>query len=231
MHRRRSDSEGSLRATVDVNLSFGREGALRLNLLRDEDRNWVDTDFRNRVGATLAGTYRPWKAGEFRFEAETGDLKQNWATGSFTDGLSTWNGVPFVGPATSNPAGATGIGRFTTDRLIDLPGGGLVNLLNFGNTQGSNFVIEPSKAAYLPNLPSIGRNLSLQPANTVGNNRHYDTRLRHRLRPADHPLEAAPQRAREPARRVLLGAGPALDAQQQRRRAAPHQRRQPVLFP
>lgn len=169
----RVDSEGSMRGTVDVNLPFGRDAAIRLNLLKDGDRNWVDTYFRDRVGATLAATYRPWKAGEFRLEAETGDLKQNWATASFTDSISTWNGVAFVGPATSNPAGSTGIGRFTTDRLINLPGVGLVNLLNFANTQGSNFAIEPGKAGYIPNLPVIPRDLSLQPSNTVGNNRRH----------------------------------------------------------
>lgn len=169
----RADSEGSLRGTVDLNLPFGRDAALRVNLLSDSDRSWVDTYFRNRVGATLAGTYRPWRRGEFRIEAETGDLKQNWATQSFSDSLSTWNGVPFVGPSTTNPAGAAGVGRFTTDRLVDLPGVGLVNLLNFGNTQGSNFIIEPGKTAYIPNFPSVARNFSLQPSNTYGNNRRH----------------------------------------------------------
>lgn len=169
----RSDSEGSLRGTVDYNVSFGRDAALRLNLVKEGDRSWADSYFRNRVGATLAGTYRPWKQGEFRFEAETGDVKQNWATQSFSDSLSTWNGVPFVGPATANPAGSTGISRFTTDRLTQIPGVGIVNLLNFAATTGSNFAIESSKAAYIPNLPSIARNLSLQPSNTVGDTRRH----------------------------------------------------------
>lgn len=167
----RADSEGSLRATADVNVPLGRNAAVRVNLLKDDDRNWVDTYFRNRIGATLAATYRPWKAGEFRIEAEAGDLKQNYVRQNFTDSLSLWNGVPFTGPSTSNPPGSAGVGRFTTARLTDLPGVGIVNLQNFGNTQGSSFTIDPGKADYIANLPSIPRNLSLQPSNAYGNTR------------------------------------------------------------
>jgi outer membrane receptor protein involved in Fe transport len=169
----RVDSEGSLRGTVDANQPLGRDTAIRVNLVKDGDRNWVDSSFKNLVGATVAATYRPWKAGEFRFEAETGDLKQNYARQNFADSLSTWNGVAFVGPATVNPAGALGVNRFTTDRLTFIPGTGLVNLLNFGNTAGSNFAIDPSKTAYIANLPEIARNLSLQPSNAYGDTRRH----------------------------------------------------------
>jgi outer membrane receptor protein involved in Fe transport len=169
----RADSEGSLRATVDSNYSLGRNAAVRLNLLKDDDRNWIDTYFRNRVGATLAATYRPWKAGELRIEAETGDLKQNYVRQNFTDSLSLWNGVPFTGPTPTNPPGSAGVSRFTTDRLVSLPGVGIVNLFNFGTTQGSSFTIDPSKSDYVPNLPSIPRDLSLQPSNAYGNTRRH----------------------------------------------------------
>ena len=169
----RVDSEGSLRGTIDVNQAVGKNAAIRVNAVKDSDRTWIDTSFKNLVGATVAATYRPWQAGEFRLEAETGDLKQNYARQNFTDSLSTWNGVPFVGPATSNPAGSTGINRFTTDRITYVKGIGLVNLLNFGNTAGSNFTIDPSKTAYIPNLPSIARDLSLQPSNAYGNTRRH----------------------------------------------------------
>lgn len=169
----RVDSEGSLRGTIDVNQAIGKDAAIRVNAVKDSDRNWVDTYFKNLVGVTVAGTYRPWKAGEFRLEAETGDLKQNYARQSFNDSLSLWNGVPFVGPATSNPAGSTGISRFTTDRLTYVKGIGVVNLLNFGSTTGSNFAIDPSKSAYVANLPSVARDLSLQPSNAYGNTRRH----------------------------------------------------------
>ncbi len=73
----RVDSEGSLRGSVDFNQSIGRDAAIRINLLKDSDRNWVDTYWKNHVAAHLAATYRPWKGDELRIEIETGDMKQN----------------------------------------------------------------------------------------------------------------------------------------------------------
>ena len=169
----RTDSEGSLRGTVDANYSFGRDAAVRVNLVKSSDKTWIDTSFRNLVGGTVAATYRPWKRGELRLEIETGDLKQNYARQNFTDSLSLWNGVAWPGAQTTNPAGAVGVSRFTTDRLINLPTVGLVNLLNFGQTQGSSFTIDPRKAAYVTNLPSIRRDLSLQPSNAYGDTRRH----------------------------------------------------------
>lgn len=169
----RVDSEGSLRGSVDFNQTIGRNAALRVNLLKDGDRNWVDTYFKNHVAAHLAATYRPWAGDELRLEIETGDLKQNYARQNFSDSLSTWNGVPFTGPVTANPPGAVGVNRFTTDRITYVKGVGTINLLNFGNTAGSNFAIDPSKSAYLANLPGIARNLSLQPSNAYGDTRRH----------------------------------------------------------
>ena len=169
----RTDSEGSLRATVDSNYSLNRNAAVRVNLVKDNDRNWIDSYFKHLVGATAVGTYRPWKAGELRFEVETGDLKQNYARQNFADSLSLWNGVAWPAAQTTNPVGAVGVNRFTTDRLTIVPGVGLVNLLNFGNTSGSNFTIDPRKADYIANLPLIPRNLSLQPSNAYGDTRRH----------------------------------------------------------
>ena len=169
----RGDSEGSLRGTVDANVSLGRDAAIRVNLVKSGDRTWIDTSFRNLVGGTVAATYRPWTRGELRLEVETGDLKQNYARQNFTDSLSLWNGVAWPSAQTTNPAGAAGVSRFTTDRLIDLPGVGLVNLLNFGQTQGSSFTIDPRKADYVANLPVIARDLSLQPSNAYGDTRRH----------------------------------------------------------
>jgi hypothetical protein len=141
--------------------------------VKSGDRTWIDTSFRNLVGGTVAATYRPWKRGELRLEVETGDLKQNYARQNFTDSLSLWNGVAWPGAQTTNPAGAVGVSRFTTDRLIDLPGVGFANLLNFGQTQGSSFTIDPRKADYVANLPVIPRDLSLQPSNAYGDTRRH----------------------------------------------------------
>jgi outer membrane receptor protein involved in Fe transport len=173
----RTDSEGSLRGSVDTNLSIGRNAAVRFNLVKSDDRNWIPTYWRNLTGATVAATYKPWRAGEFRLEAETGNLKQNYGRQNFVDSVSLWNGVAWPAAQTTNPPGAVGVSRYTTDRLIDLPGVGLVNLLNFGQTQGTSFTIDPSKSAYLPNLPQIARNFSLQPSNAYGDTRRHLTAL------------------------------------------------------
>jgi iron complex outermembrane receptor protein len=169
----RVDSEGSLRGSVDFNQSIGSNAAIRINLLKDSDRNWVNTYWKNQVAAHIAATYRPWKGDEIRLEIETGDQKQNYARQYFGDSLSTWNGVPVTGPVTANPPGALGVNRFTTDRLTYVKGIGTINLLNFGNTAGSNFAIDPSKSAFIANLPSIARNLSLQPSNAYGDTRRH----------------------------------------------------------
>ena len=64
----RADSEGSLRGSVDVNRQLGPAAAVRVNLLRTDERNWIQTYYNNREGAHLALTFRPWKGGEFRAE-------------------------------------------------------------------------------------------------------------------------------------------------------------------
>ena len=169
----RVDSEGSLRGSVDFNESLGKNMAFRVNLLKDSDRNWVNSYFKNHLAAHLAAIYRPRQGDELRLEIETGDLKQNYVRQNFTDSISTWNGVPFTGPVSANPVGAVGVSRYTTDRLTYIKGTGTINLLNFGSTTGSNFAIEPSKSAYLANLPKIARNLTLQPSNAYGDTRRH----------------------------------------------------------
>jgi outer membrane receptor protein involved in Fe transport len=164
----RVDSEGSMRGTFDINQSLGQMGALRVNAVKDGDRNYIDSYFKNRIGITLAGTFRIGKTDEIRIETEAADLKFNYTPQSFTDRNSAWNGVPFVGPSTTNPTGATGINRFTTDQLVYVPNVGVLNYLNYGNSAGSNLAQDKSKEAFVPNLHSVSRDFSLQPTNAVG---------------------------------------------------------------
>jgi len=174
----RADSEGSFRATLDVNRPLGGKAALRLNLLNDEDRSWINGYRRERRGIQLAATYRFSPRTELRFETEFGRFKTNSATQSVIDSVSVWNGVPFVGPSTTNPPGAAGVGRYTADRLVFGPAfNGVVNLRDFGNTQGTGFRIDPSKAAFIPNLPGVARNFNLQPPNALGDIRYNVTSL------------------------------------------------------
>ncbi len=159
----RTDSEGSLRSTVDLNRSLGKNAAVRVNLLAANDRNWVSTYLNNRRSAQIAGTYRPWQQGEFRLEAETGRIKTNYTQGSFSDATSLWGGVGYNALATPTviPAGAF---RFsTTNDRITWSGGKVENFRGYVGTNGSGLAIEPTKAAFVPNFPSIARNFSIQP--------------------------------------------------------------------
>ncbi|MEO7414234.1 MAG: TonB-dependent receptor plug domain-containing protein [Opitutaceae bacterium] len=161
----RTDSEGSIRGTVDLNRSLGSNVALRVNLLETRDRTWVSTYLNDRHGGDIAVTYRPWKRGEFRAEVELGAINTNYAIPGFTDSTSLWNGVGFNGTTATNnalPAGASGLFRYNTDRLV-WDGNQVRNQIGYGTTNGSGLGIEPSKAAYVPNFPTISRNFSLQP--------------------------------------------------------------------
>lgn len=164
----RVDSQGSMRGTADINVPIGRFGAARVNIVKEGDRSWIDSYFKNRKGATLAATLNATKRDEVRFEFEASDLKTNYSPQNFTDNISTWNGVPFVGPSTTNPVGSVDVNRFTTDRLTYLPGVGVLNLLNFGNSAGSNQAIAQEKTAFISNLPKIARSFTLQPSNASG---------------------------------------------------------------
>ncbi len=170
----RADSEGSLRATADVNRTVGKDLALRVNVLKTQERIWRKTYFNDRDGAHLAATFRPWHGGELRAEGEYGYIYRNRAPGGFADQSSLWNGVPFTGPSTALPAGSTGLTRFTADRLTLTPSiPGILNLLNFGMTTGTAFAVGEGTIAPIPNLPVVPRELVVQPPNIVAINRYF----------------------------------------------------------
>jgi len=161
----RTDSEGSLRGTVDLNRSIGSKAAVRVNLLETRDRTWVSTYTNNRRGGDIAFTYRPWRRSEFRVEVELGEIDTNYSIPGFTDSTSLWNGVGFNGTTATNnalPAGASGLFRYNADRLV-WDGNQVRNQIGYGTTNGSGLGIEPSKAAFVPNFPTISRNFTLQP--------------------------------------------------------------------
>lgn len=169
----RADSEGSLRGSVDVNRQLGPAAAVRVNLLRTDERNWIQTYYNNREGAHLALTFRPWKGGEFRAEGEYGKLKRGRVTTSFADQSSNWNGVPVTSTA-SAPAGATGLTRFTADRLVISPslGNTPLNFLGLAFTTGSVFAVRPEVPIEIPRFPSVPRGLAIQPPNIFATNRY-----------------------------------------------------------
>ena len=172
----RTDSEGSIRGTLDLNRSFSSKAAVRVNLLESRDRNWVSTYFNDRHGADVAGTYRPWKRGEFRTEIELGQIKTNYAIPGFSDSTSLWNGVGFDGPTATNnalPAGSAGLFRYNADRIV-WNGKTVVNQIGYGSTNGSGLAIEPSKEAFVPNFPTIARNFTLQPTDLTATDINYN---------------------------------------------------------
>jgi iron complex outermembrane recepter protein len=184
----RADSEGSLRGTADVNRVVGKNLAVRVNVLKTAERIWRETYFNDRDGAHVAVTLRPWSGGELRAEGEYGYIHRNRAPSNFADQSSLWNGVPFNAASTTLPAGSTGLSRFATDRLTLSPSiPRIINLLNFGMTTGTAFSLRPINEFAIPNLPTVSKELIVQPPNIVATNRYllggltYDHRWSDRL--------------------------------------------------
>jgi outer membrane receptor for ferric coprogen and ferric-rhodotorulic acid len=61
----------SFRATVDLNQPITPKLAVRFNGLWEDANTWRDTEYYNRRAATITGTYRPWRGGNFRVTAES----------------------------------------------------------------------------------------------------------------------------------------------------------------
>lgn len=170
----RLTSDGGWRNTFDLNRSLGRDAAVRLNLLHDRHKNWIDEYRQDRDGLQLALTHRLTDRIELRFDGEIGKSVTNFAPQNVIDASSLWNGVALEDPAAATPGNATGLGRFTTDRLTFGPAfNGVVNLRNYGVSQGTGFRIDPSKARFLPNLPQVPEDFSVQPPNALSTIRYY----------------------------------------------------------
>jgi iron complex outermembrane receptor protein len=153
----RFDSEGSRRATVDINRRVSGKFALRLNALAQDRRTWVERFYDRRFAADLAGTYRPWRGGELRFETElTFTRTAEWGY-VFSDTSSLWDRQTTVDrPLTANLAASTGIVRFTNDQLVVSPSlPGVTNFRNFGRTNGTFLSVggENRPFAEFPVLP------------------------------------------------------------------------------
>lgn len=160
----RTNSERSRAAYLDYNRKLSPNLAVRLNTLAQQTRTWVDRYRDDRYGLAAAVTYRPWKNGEIRFDgsfeyAEVSLLEK------FQDQVSKWDGVTVVSaPLTTGPAAVTGVGRFSTDKLVWLPSlGHLYNFNSFGQTTGSALLVvdDPRRPANFPTLSR--REFSLAP--------------------------------------------------------------------
>ena len=151
----RAGSTGTRAVYVDFNRRLSPQLAARVNIVAQQSRNWLDRDLDDRYGITTAVTYRPWKNGELRFDGGF-DYSKRTIQERFADQTSKWDGVTTVAaPLTANPAAATGVGRFTADKMVWIPAlSHLFNFNGFGQTTGSalNLVDDTRRPVNFPVL-------------------------------------------------------------------------------
>ncbi len=134
----------SFRSTIDLNQPFSDKFAVRFNGLWEDANTWRDTEYYNRRAATLTSTYRPWRGGNFRVTAETGNNHRNASLSGIGDRVSGWDGTTtFTGRILATPpnASATGISVFGVNNFIYSPGlmgGGIVDWNGHAFTLGGN---------------------------------------------------------------------------------------------
>jgi outer membrane receptor protein involved in Fe transport len=176
----RLDSEGSLRATADFNITLGRKAAVRVNLLANEGKNWISTYLNNRYGAQIAAKYRLSRNTEIMVEAEGGNWRQNYTPASAGDYMSSWDRKTVITSTTSSYG--KGITRYGTDHLTFMPNYdelGVINGKGWGVTQGTGLRIvdnlESRVTEYLSEnyqFPSLKRGFSIQPSNFLTRNKY-----------------------------------------------------------
>ncbi len=201
----RVDSEGGRRSALDVNRAFGKNLAVRVNLLHGDGRNWVDTFFDDRRALHLAAAWRPWKGGELRTEFEWMRSAKNFARRFVTDNASNWNGTFLTAPLTGNPPAGSGISRFTTDRLVvgaAFPTLGIQNFRNLGASNGSSLSILPDGRP-INNFPSVPRNFSIQPPNVFHESNYRVLGAYFTQQLGDFTFELAAQRVHSPHPRIV----------------------------
>ena len=134
----------SFRSTIDLNQPLSKKLAVRFNGLWEDSNTWRDTEYYNRRAATITGTYRPWRGGNFRVTAETGHNHRNASLSGMGDRVSGWDGLFTTnGRLTATPANANavGISVFGANNFIYSPGlmgGALVDWNGHAFTLGGN---------------------------------------------------------------------------------------------
>ncbi len=121
------------RGTLDWNKRLNDRLAVRLNTLWHDRQGYMDHEFEQRKGLTLAGTYRLTKKSELRFEALHDKIERTRPTFPAFDRLSGWDGTTvFSGPITNAELAALGVNgerqgieRTGTDYVF-IPGDGTI---------------------------------------------------------------------------------------------------------
>ncbi len=134
----------SFRSTIDLNQPLSDKLAVRLNGLWEDSNTWRDAEYYNRRAATITGTYRPWRGGNFRVTGEMGNNHRNASLSGMGDRVSGWDGTTvFSGRLTATPptANAAGISVFGANNFIFSPGlmgDGIVDWNGHAFTVGGN---------------------------------------------------------------------------------------------
>lgn len=123
---------------VDLNRVITDKWAVRVNVQDKKSAQWYDRSVDDATGVQFATTYRPWKGGELRFEAEKDLISRTNFRPDFTDNLSNWDRTTVVSaPLTASPAASTGLSRLANDTYVYISGLGVMNWKNFAQTSGT----------------------------------------------------------------------------------------------
>lgn len=158
------DSEGRIRASVDLNEPIGDKGAIRVNVLEDQAKDWRDRVEYPRKGVQLSGAYRLTDRTTLRAEGEWGLYSRNVAPMTYWDNLSYWTNpaLIYTGGTIPTASAANGVGRMTTNTWVPaLPQLGVANWSTFSRTVGSQMSIYPEGRTDIPNSPTIARDFNL----------------------------------------------------------------------
>jgi len=134
----------SFRNTADLNWALSPKFAVRFNGMWDDANTWRDVEYYNRRAATLTATYRPWRGGNVRATAETGNNHRNASLTFMGDKVSGWDGATtFTGRILATPANAnaTGISLYGANSYVFSPGvmgGKIVDWNGHAQTLGGN---------------------------------------------------------------------------------------------
>ncbi|MBE2213038.1 MAG: TonB-dependent receptor plug domain-containing protein [Opitutaceae bacterium] len=89
------DSNGSLRAEVDVNRRLNEKFALRVNALVDRNRGWRENDKNDMEAIDLSLTFRPTDKTSIRVELEGAQSEITLISSLMNDGISRWDGTSY----------------------------------------------------------------------------------------------------------------------------------------
>lgn len=141
--RAAAGSWDNYRFTFDHNQRLTDSVALRFNALYQDRKGWRDGDVQTRKGATLAGTWKPFRNTEIRAEVESGQLARAVIVTAFVDNLSGWNGTSTYNARIAAAQNANGITRIGARRAVFTPTNGnlLLNYEGWATTQGGNAAV------------------------------------------------------------------------------------------